>query len=932
MKSTPGNIRIDIYDKTIRISRPGDEAAVVIDRKSGSQLSQQGTDSILIASMRVIALFGTFIIPGRSRKRFKRFLVACIESNEVGTLPTSFCPVYKVKKCLLIPYEEPAVVVSSDSYTVDRRSTVPMTPDELEEERIKSSIEKLLSSGTFFYSDDLTGLTTRFQDRSSSSLPPREWTDQFLWNFELGKNFGTQFFSDLKKSFPLSPLIQGYVGSRSIPNSSFGMTLITRRSTKQAGTRFNARGIDDEGNVAIFCETDMIITNTEGGGVFAYTVIRGSVPVFWSQSANSGSVELTRNFELTKNACDKHLEILFHRYKKPIVFVNLLSQSKSGETQLSTAMANHLARASPGSTSLVEFDFHKHVDQSRKIQQSLEPLMDRLRPFIFHSYHWTNSSSQSGILRVNCLDCLDRTNIVQMMIAKEALSLFGSKIEKLGEVLHSDSFQDSVFTELWIKNGDAISKGYSGTGSVLSRLVQNAGKTSKSAQLTTVLEHSWRSANRYIKGNWDDGERNEAIMRVLQPIGETMSSPPVSPPPTRSVSDSSNLSVWMGTWNLHGLRLGDIGLGVFNGWVQLSDILIFNFQEVVDLNSISTVIFSSRGDDERNKSIDVEIVKHLSSLSSTSDYVQVSVESMVGLYTSIFIRRKFVDQIDHVKTARLKAGFGGATGNKGAVSVSFRLFKQLEIDVVNIHLDSGEYRAEERMNQLAYILSNTRVGTNRHHHSVVDKFALIGGDFNFRCDGIEPLLALELIDRNRLEKLRVFDPYLSSNTNILKICQFKEMPLLFAPTYKYEQGGILSEKRTPSWCDRIFYRMVPSLGRFGIEPKDYASVPTNTYSDHKPVFSVFEIVPVVSDPVLVHSSSLPDMHRLRETNQPTPPLIDLLSGDTASSPISEVPSRTFDASSSSSAAGGEWTLDGVEDPPSTPSKPPKQNEIPDLLL
>lgn len=35
--------------------------------------------------------------------------------------------------------------------------------------------------------------------------------------------------------------------------------LITRRSCKKAGTRYNARGLDDDGNVANFNETEQII-------------------------------------------------------------------------------------------------------------------------------------------------------------------------------------------------------------------------------------------------------------------------------------------------------------------------------------------------------------------------------------------------------------------------------------------------------------------------------------------------------------------------------------------------------------------------------------------------------------------------------------------------------------------------------------------------
>ena len=45
------------------------------------------------------------------------------------------------------------------------------------------------------------------------------------------------------------------------------------------GTRFHARGIDDTGNVANFVETEQILVTD--GVVFSYTMIRGSVPVFW---------------------------------------------------------------------------------------------------------------------------------------------------------------------------------------------------------------------------------------------------------------------------------------------------------------------------------------------------------------------------------------------------------------------------------------------------------------------------------------------------------------------------------------------------------------------------------------------------------------------------------------------------------------------------
>lgn len=49
-------------------------------------------------------------------------------------------------------------------------------------------------------------------------------------------------------------VIQGYVGTYDINlgGESASLSLISRLSSARAGTRFNSRGIDDQGNVANF--------------------------------------------------------------------------------------------------------------------------------------------------------------------------------------------------------------------------------------------------------------------------------------------------------------------------------------------------------------------------------------------------------------------------------------------------------------------------------------------------------------------------------------------------------------------------------------------------------------------------------------------------------------------------------------------------------
>ena len=75
---------------------------------------------------------------------------------------------------------------------------------------------------------------------------------------------------------------------------------------------------------------------------------------------------------------------------------------------------------------------------------------------------------QTGVFRTNCIDCLDRTNVVQSMIAKRVLErqLKDSKILNEGESPADDSLFEFIFKNMWADNADACSFQYSGTGAL----------------------------------------------------------------------------------------------------------------------------------------------------------------------------------------------------------------------------------------------------------------------------------------------------------------------------------------------------------------------------------------------------------------------------------------------------------------------------------
>lgn len=72
---------------------------------------------------------------------------------------------------------------------------------------------------------------------------------------------------------------------------------------------------------------------------------------------------------------------------------------------------------------------------------------------------------QTGTIRTNCLDCLDRTNCVQTFFGLEVLAQQLESMELVDKKQTISRFEE-VFKQMWINNGNEISKIYAGTGAI----------------------------------------------------------------------------------------------------------------------------------------------------------------------------------------------------------------------------------------------------------------------------------------------------------------------------------------------------------------------------------------------------------------------------------------------------------------------------------
>ena len=130
---------------------------------------------------------------------------------------------------------------------------------------------------------------------------------------------------------------------------------------------------------------------------------------------------------------------------------------------------------------------------------------------------------QNGVIRVNCLDNLDRTNLIQSKVAYHTLT---NMLEKLGidvkkavgsksVLIATDNIENSsIFIihlkNAWADNGDMLSKHYTGTGSTHTNVTRKGKR-----DLTGMIDHGLKSCMRLYQQFVDDNQKQEAIDFLL---------------------------------------------------------------------------------------------------------------------------------------------------------------------------------------------------------------------------------------------------------------------------------------------------------------------------------------------------------------------------------------------------------------------------------
>ncbi|KAF8941493.1 hypothetical protein BGZ58_007860 [Dissophora ornata] len=460
---------------------------IVIQRSNG-EVCLNAPAGRVAADEEVMMIFG---IIGFIRLLAGEYMIVITDRQKVGRIGEH--DIFKLKDYRIVPFSRNNMALS-DAQTGEEASYI-------------SLLHSHLQSGEFHFSYgyELTHTLQRQSELRGITKP--------IW--ERLSNF-------------ILPIVNSFVELKAaeINRKPFTFALISRRSRHRAGTRYFSRGVDSEGNVSNFNETEQIVVldsvpdaavQTIPGNytMLAHVQTRGSIPIFWTQINNikyTPKLQIFDNPDI-ENAFRRHFETQKRLYGPQIV-INLINK-KGYERPMGAAFSKQIDILNDPQIKYHHFDFHHECSKMRWHRVSL--LLDHFHSDLVAQGYFKAEVNrdtiqrvyqrQTSAVRTNCMDCLDRTNVVQSVISRWVLN---RQLQELEILLPNETFEtwdqfETLFRNVWADNADVVSCAYSGTGALKTDYTRTGERTKIGA-----LHDLENSIIRYVKNNFMDGARQDA--------------------------------------------------------------------------------------------------------------------------------------------------------------------------------------------------------------------------------------------------------------------------------------------------------------------------------------------------------------------------------------------------------------------------------------
>jgi hypothetical protein len=399
------------------------------------------------------------------------------------------------------------------------RKMVGLTLDETEFESVTlRDLERQLGNGDCYFSYDID-LTNGLQrgerkgskQRSQPCLDFSHLDQKFFWN----RHLLGPLLSDECHQF-IVPLVSGFVGSVMLYESSpVNVILLSRLSTEKAGTRYWSRGVDAKGNVAIEVETDVIAITPQKTA--SYRLVRGSVPLMWSQHQlhviREPSVNLNEILSPPSiQGLRFHFDRLKSRYGGGIDIVDLIDREATKERfELSHAYELAIKDLQDQSIHYTSYIPPKLFSMEKTIRRRIQGIVADQGVILCENQtdysDFKQIKDQNGVFRVNDFDCVDETAVFQAWIAEEAISIMFKEMGLIKSNENASIKSIFKFRYLWLHMSDSISMYYCGTFVQKSHRIYNSWL----CRLTVDFQDFYIQLARFYLAHFQDYARQDRI-------------------------------------------------------------------------------------------------------------------------------------------------------------------------------------------------------------------------------------------------------------------------------------------------------------------------------------------------------------------------------------------------------------------------------------
>lgn len=499
----PGYCEIYSTSAAFILHKENSSEVLVIDR-SISTITKKKNEQFLQGHAK--KFFGVL---GILQLQASNYLILITQASHVARIKDHF--IYIIKEIEFLSYS----------------AVIPESAEAKSDLKTMDLLKSFILSDTFYFAYDYD-LTLSVQKIASLTGPQKS---QSKWERSDKRFFWNQYLCEglikAEAHEHILTVVNGLVKGEyvSIGSKSFDYILISRRDKRRNGTRFNTRGLDEYGNAVNFVETEQICAYWEDNAftLMAHVQIRGSIPLIWQQKPNISWMprpKISNSTQQNISAAELHFNELYQTYGG-VSLVNLIDKKGSQKT-IGTVFTNLVETQNNKLLKYIWFDFH-HECKNMKYENLRVLIRDLVNDLVDFSWCEVKIGSseyidkgqllkrQTGVFRTNCMDCLDRTNVVQSVLARnvllQQLASIGKGPNPTGEAFQAFQGElETAFRDLWVQNADAMSILYSGTPAQKTDFTKLGKRTIKGAMMDSKY-----GLQRYVINNFLDGTKQNTM-------------------------------------------------------------------------------------------------------------------------------------------------------------------------------------------------------------------------------------------------------------------------------------------------------------------------------------------------------------------------------------------------------------------------------------